>query len=108
MTSPPRSRVVRRPHDVRDKEATAAGSYYEGRTFLAEPGTSTSQLFVGRAEGHSLTTPSSRSSRGHTDGARMTARESAWDGGPPDPPTAPLPEVDYWGNVSPNYFAPFD
>ena len=38
----------------------------------------------------------------------MTARESAWDGGPPDPPTAPLPEVDYWGNVSPNYFAPFD
>jgi membrane peptidoglycan carboxypeptidase len=38
----------------------------------------------------------------------MTARESAWDGGPPDPPTAPLPAVDYWGNVSSNYFAPFD
>src|SRR6202035_1410854 len=38
----------------------------------------------------------------------MTARESAWNGGPSDPPTAPLPAVDYWGNVSPNYFAPFD
>jgi Transglycosylase len=38
----------------------------------------------------------------------MTARESAWDGGPPDPPTAPLPRVDYWGNADPGRFAPSD
>ncbi|MDX6389126.1 MAG: monofunctional glycosyltransferase [Streptosporangiaceae bacterium] len=37
----------------------------------------------------------------------MTARGSAWDGGGPfDPPTAPLPPVDYWGDVSPGYAAP--
>jgi membrane peptidoglycan carboxypeptidase len=37
----------------------------------------------------------------------MTPRESAWDGGPPpDPPTAPLPRVDYWGNAGPDYYAP--
>jgi membrane peptidoglycan carboxypeptidase len=38
----------------------------------------------------------------------MTARESAWDGGPPDPPTAPLPRLDYRGNVGPDLFAPSD
>src|ERR1039457_2385278 len=37
----------------------------------------------------------------------MTARGSAWDGGGPfDPPTAPLPPVDYWGDPSPGYVAP--
>jgi membrane peptidoglycan carboxypeptidase len=37
----------------------------------------------------------------------MTARGSAWDGGGPfDPPTAPLPPVDYWGDASPGYAAP--
>jgi membrane peptidoglycan carboxypeptidase len=37
----------------------------------------------------------------------MTARGSAWDGGGPfDPPTAPLPPVDYWGNAIPGYAAP--
>jgi membrane peptidoglycan carboxypeptidase len=39
----------------------------------------------------------------------MTARGSAWDGGGPfDPPTAPLPPVDYWGNATPGYAAPAD
>ncbi len=38
----------------------------------------------------------------------MTARGSAWDGGPPDPPTAPLPRVDDWGDASPSYLAPAD
>jgi membrane peptidoglycan carboxypeptidase len=37
----------------------------------------------------------------------MTARGSAWDGGGPfDPPTAPLPPVDYWGDARPGYAAP--
>ena len=38
----------------------------------------------------------------------MTARGSAWEGGPPDPPTAPLPRVDYWGDASPRDAAPTD
>ncbi len=36
----------------------------------------------------------------------MTARGSAWDGGPPDPPTAPLPLGDYWRDADPGYSAP--
>ena len=36
----------------------------------------------------------------------MTARGSAWDGGPPDPPTAPLPLGDYWRDADPGYGAP--
>jgi Transglycosylase len=35
----------------------------------------------------------------------MTAREPAWDGGPPDPPTAPLPQADYWGEPGPGPYA---
>ena len=38
----------------------------------------------------------------------MTARGSAWEGGPPDPPTAPLPRVDYWGDAGSGYAAPAD
>jgi hypothetical protein len=38
----------------------------------------------------------------------MRARGSAWDGGPPDPSTAPLPRVDNWGDPSPSYLAPSD
>jgi membrane peptidoglycan carboxypeptidase len=36
----------------------------------------------------------------------MTARGSAWDGRPFDPPTAPLPRVDYVGDGGPGYVAP--
>src|ERR1700684_2883817 len=36
----------------------------------------------------------------------MTARGSAWDGRPFDPPTAPLPRVDYVGDDGPGYVAP--
>jgi membrane peptidoglycan carboxypeptidase len=38
----------------------------------------------------------------------MTARGSAWDGGPFDPPTAPLPSVDYWGDGGPGHMVPGD
>jgi membrane carboxypeptidase/penicillin-binding protein PbpC len=36
----------------------------------------------------------------------MTARGSAWDGRPFDPPTAPLPRVDYVGDDGPGYVPP--